>query len=160
MTRPSICGTQRKRIFQRDGNVCCKCGSKTRLEAHHITPVVYGGTDDDENLITLCHSCHRDAPNGPVAFFKWASTSLPPDMDHSKLLTNSCVLLLLIKYGLKDKIPEAKKIVDELYIHMWITFLHRHDDGAEPLTHMMAKMREMCGDRWEAAAMCDDGSPH
>lgn len=30
---------------------------------HHILPRQYGGTDNDENLIVLCTSCHRRLHN-------------------------------------------------------------------------------------------------
>jgi hypothetical protein len=39
--------------------VCGKCGSKNRLEMHHLFPVCLGGTNDDSNLIWLCHNCHE-----------------------------------------------------------------------------------------------------
>lgn len=45
-----------KRIILRDGRQCVTCGNdKMILNVHHINP--YGG-DGDENLITLCQSCH------------------------------------------------------------------------------------------------------
>lgn len=66
---------RRKRILKRDnfrcqsstlltkGKPCCyPDGFKRRsreLHVHHIIPRSEGGTDDDENLITLCHICHR-----------------------------------------------------------------------------------------------------
>lgn len=37
---------------------CELCGSKKVLEAHHIIPVVCGGSDNDENLIAICSACH------------------------------------------------------------------------------------------------------
>jgi len=43
---------------------CANCGveSDTReLDVHHIVPVVAGGTNHSENLITLCIKCHRKA---------------------------------------------------------------------------------------------------
>lgn len=49
----------RKFILDRDNNVCQKCGSHERdLHVHHKVPWRFGGTDDPENLITLCSNCH------------------------------------------------------------------------------------------------------
>lgn len=48
----------RQAVFQRDGFKCCQCGSTEDLHAHHIHPRRYGGTDDMQNLQTLCRGCH------------------------------------------------------------------------------------------------------
>ena len=39
-------------------NVCCKCGSRENIEAHHIIPVWEGGSSEKENLQAICHNCH------------------------------------------------------------------------------------------------------
>lgn len=50
----------RKRRAQKSEHIkqCAFCGSKENLEEHHMIPLSMGGTNDDENLIFLCHSCH------------------------------------------------------------------------------------------------------
>src|SRR6185312_6532838 len=48
----------RQAVFDRDGRKCTVCGSADDLHADHIRPRRYGGTDDPENLQTLCRSCH------------------------------------------------------------------------------------------------------
>lgn len=45
-------------IFERDGNKCLCCGATERLSIDHILPRVLGGTDEPENLQTLCLSCN------------------------------------------------------------------------------------------------------
>jgi len=56
---------QRMRIIQRDGCRCKVCGRAPHnnvditLHIHHIRPWVELGVTDDENLITLCHTCHE-----------------------------------------------------------------------------------------------------
>lgn len=37
----------------------CDRGNSSILETHHIIPQRYGGSDDPENLVTLCPSCHQ-----------------------------------------------------------------------------------------------------
>jgi 5-methylcytosine-specific restriction endonuclease McrA len=50
--------------FEREGWKCTKCGSREKLQAHHIEPISQGVIDLKvvhrvENLITLCAMCHR-----------------------------------------------------------------------------------------------------
>lgn len=62
MTRKAISKSTRFRIFARDGFTCRYCGAQSdtvALEVDHIIPVVEGGTNDDENLITACLTCNR-----------------------------------------------------------------------------------------------------
>ena len=49
------------RIFERDQWHCRApgCSSRRRLEAHHIVFRSQNGSDDPENLVTLCHAHHR-----------------------------------------------------------------------------------------------------
>ena len=57
----------RKRIFERDEYRCRNCGSdgNGQLHIHHIRKRREGGADTDDNLITLCASCHAKAePRG------------------------------------------------------------------------------------------------
>lgn len=49
---------RRDAIFTRDGHACVECGATTSLEVDHIVPMSRGGTDDDENLQTLCKPCN------------------------------------------------------------------------------------------------------
>lgn len=52
--------SKRLNILHRDNYKCQCCGKKnTRLEVHHILYVCHGGTDREDNLITLCESCHK-----------------------------------------------------------------------------------------------------
>jgi len=42
---------------------CVACGEREAdaLEHHHLVPRAAGGSDDEANLITLCHVCHGKA---------------------------------------------------------------------------------------------------
>ena len=46
------------RIFRRDGFCCKICGSIDDLTIDHIIPISKDGSDDDDNLQTLCKSCN------------------------------------------------------------------------------------------------------
>lgn len=56
--RQPIARTVIEFIFDRDGRACLHCGGMDRLTIDHIWPVSRGGTDDVENLQTLCQSCN------------------------------------------------------------------------------------------------------
>ena len=64
----------RRRVFERDGWRCRKCGGAGRLECDHVTPIHRGGAAWDEaNLQALCRTCHirksrleRLHPNWPA----------------------------------------------------------------------------------------------
>ena len=43
----------------RQGQICHRCGRETHLCVHHIIPVSAHGTREQQNLVTLCSSCHR-----------------------------------------------------------------------------------------------------
>lgn len=48
----------KRRVKQRDGFKCVKCGSKDMLEVDHIVPDAEGGSNAMNNLQTLCKDCH------------------------------------------------------------------------------------------------------
>lgn len=45
-------------VFKRDGYKCVACKTDEKLEIEHKIPISRGGTDDLENLETLCKSCN------------------------------------------------------------------------------------------------------
>ena len=48
----------RQQIMRRDGWRCQSCGCMSNLEVHHREFRSHAGSDSEENLITLCVSCH------------------------------------------------------------------------------------------------------
>ena len=63
--------SRREAILHRDNYTCQCCGKKNcRLEVHHIKFRSNGGTDDEENLITLCEDCHKGVHDGTVVLSK------------------------------------------------------------------------------------------
>lgn len=63
--------SHREAIINRDNYTCQICGKKnTRLEVHHIIFRSQGGTDDENNLITLCTDCHRGIHDGKIVLVK------------------------------------------------------------------------------------------
>ena len=63
--------SRREAILHRDNYTCQCCGKKNcRLEVHHVKFKSDGGTDDEENLITLCEDCHKGVHAGTVVLSK------------------------------------------------------------------------------------------
>lgn len=63
--------SRRSAILHRDNYTCQCCGKKNcRLEVHHIKFRSNGGTDDEENLITLCEDCHKGVHAGTIVLNK------------------------------------------------------------------------------------------
>ena len=57
----------RAHALDRDNYTCQICGAKnTRLEVHHIKYRSQGGSDDLDNLITLCKDCHHKLHEGKI----------------------------------------------------------------------------------------------
>ena len=48
----------KRKVAEFWNNECACCRNKDYLEFHHLTPRAEGGTDDYDNLILLCGSCH------------------------------------------------------------------------------------------------------
>lgn len=48
----------RDAVLCRDGWGCARCRAPGFLEIHHIKPRRKGGTDEVNNLVTLCEYCH------------------------------------------------------------------------------------------------------
>jgi 5-methylcytosine-specific restriction endonuclease McrA len=53
-----------RRILERDGWGCQVCGTLRNLQVHHIKFRSRGGSDLEENLITLCVECHAKIHRG------------------------------------------------------------------------------------------------
>ena len=63
--------SRKEAVLNRDSYKCQHCGKKNcRLEVHHITYRSNGGTDDENNLITLCKDCHDSVHKGVITLTK------------------------------------------------------------------------------------------
>jgi 5-methylcytosine-specific restriction protein A len=75
----------RKRVIQRDKHLCQSCLSQGRYtqgnEVDHIKPKAHGGTDDMDNLQTLCHPCHKAKTSGKRDT-SCTAEGIPTDTNH------------------------------------------------------------------------------
>ena len=91
--------SRREAILHRDNYTCQCCGKKNcRLEVHHIKFRRDGGTDDEENLITLCTDCHKGVHAGTVILDK-----KPKKSKNLKYATH----MSIIRSRLLKKYPDA-----------------------------------------------------
>lgn len=61
MIGANISNKVRRRVYGRDGYMCALCDSTDGLQVHHAIKRSEGGSDFEENLITLCWRCHAVA---------------------------------------------------------------------------------------------------
>ncbi len=57
------------KVLNRDNYICQYCKGKkkdSKLEVHHIIYRSNGGSDDEDNLVTLCHTCHSNLHHGKI----------------------------------------------------------------------------------------------
>ena len=91
--------SRRSAILHRDNYTCQCCGKKNcRLEVHHIKFRSNGGTNDEENLITLCEDCHKGVHAGIVVLNK-----KPKKSKNLKYATH----MSIIRSRLLKKYPDA-----------------------------------------------------
>ena len=91
--------SRREAILHRDNYTCQCCGKKNcRLEVHHVKFRCNGGTDDEENLITLCEGCHKGVHAGAVVLNK-----KPKKSKNLKYATH----MSIIRSYLLKKYPDA-----------------------------------------------------
>lgn len=51
---------------ERDYNTCQICGSTHSVEGHHIFDYSMGGAAHMDNIVSLCHDCHRKVHEGRI----------------------------------------------------------------------------------------------
>ena len=57
----NISKATRKAVYRRDGYRCALCDCTETIQVHHVIPRGEGGTNNVQNLITLCGRCHLQA---------------------------------------------------------------------------------------------------
>ncbi len=58
----------RKMVLARDNYMCRVCGNVNSNEVDHIVPVAQGGSNELENLQTLCKTCHSRKTSEETGF--------------------------------------------------------------------------------------------
>lgn len=65
--RPNEHIKAQKKVKDIEGYKCAICRRVTNnSQGHHLIPYSRGGSSDQQNMITMCTSCHRDYHNGKL----------------------------------------------------------------------------------------------
>jgi len=86
----------RYEVLKRDNFTCQLCGRKApevKLEVDHIIPKSAGGTDDPNNLRTVCYACNRG--KGSILSIPGSASSGKSDDSSIEL----AIYKLLLKWG-------------------------------------------------------------
>ena len=59
-----LSASRKLRVRERDGHACVLCGAADNLEIDHIVPYRDGGSNELDNLRTLCRPCHGKRGRG------------------------------------------------------------------------------------------------
>ena len=62
-----LSSSRRQEILERDDWQCVRCDETNGLEVDHDIPTYMGGSDDPENLQTLCSGCHDEKTSEDAA---------------------------------------------------------------------------------------------
>ena len=66
--RKPLSANKRRAVFERDSYRCVACDGFKRLSVDHIIPVSQGGSNDNDNLQTLCGPCNSAKGTKPIPF--------------------------------------------------------------------------------------------
>jgi 5-methylcytosine-specific restriction endonuclease McrA len=78
-----------KRVLERDGWRCQKCGSLKDLQVHHQTHRSRQGNDSLANLVTLCAYCHMEE-HGQLSYSQAAAKQNSAPKRRASVEANSC----------------------------------------------------------------------
>jgi len=79
-----------KRVLERDGWRCQRCGSLENLQVHHRTKRSQQGDDALRNLVTLCAYCHM-AEHGQLGYDERATGVIAKTVKRGRHLLRSAL---------------------------------------------------------------------
>lgn len=84
-------------------DVCWNCGAKetARTQRCHIVPHSLGGSSDPSNMVLLCPSCHKEAPDvdSPSYLWEWIKSNYVPGLLYDTYKTRKAFEIYEKKYG-------------------------------------------------------------
>jgi HNH endonuclease len=135
MSRKPIPPRLRALVLSRDGSRCLMCGASAsdpnvRLEVDHVRAVDDGGTDDLENLATLCQPCNRGKSNLKLKDYRE---------------------LTIVPNALKDDFRSYHddKWDDDEHLHLYLKYVDRR--GIPPTHTSFHRKWTITGTEWETS---------
>jgi 5-methylcytosine-specific restriction endonuclease McrA len=72
-----LAGKEKLNITKKPYSFVSSGNHKGILHVHHKIPISFGGSDESDNLITLCPSCHLKMERRIERWFRMAKKNLP-----------------------------------------------------------------------------------
>ena len=90
---------------------CALCGTTEKLHHHHVIPKAQGGTDDEDNLLTLCYDHH--------AMIHSISPTRFNNMQVLAAIGRKNAMARGVKMGMKPKYEHLYSQITEKYCKEW-----------------------------------------
>jgi len=140
-------------VLDRDGHTCQYCKNKNkdpRMHVHHIQEKSKGGSDQPNNLITLCNTCHDNLHKNKIVLSTKHLKSVKNNLKHA---TQMNVLCSMIKKrfqpnSFKETLGGIAKAVREHFgfpkEHYWDAFFGSFECGNTPEILTNAVLMKKC----------------
>ena len=133
--------------------VCWSCAADDRgVERAHLLARVYGGLDNESNLVLLCRLCHKDQPDyGVATALSWLNRQAYLACEAVWLFGTLPILLRYTASEMTEKNHEWALQCDPSYRDLWgsktelerATFLREmHQYHSQALTRLAEKQAE------------------
>jgi hypothetical protein len=116
-----------------DQVTCCwRCGARS-VERAHIVAASQGGTDDADNLLLLCHTCHMWQPDGATREeqMQWVCRGASW-AEHREALEGACRVAGTSIEDLLEWMASTGR--DEAEFRVWISWAQQMTARADPIT--------------------------
>ena len=92
-------------------NFCVLCGTTEKLHHHHVIPKAQGGTDDEDNFITLCYDHH--------AMIHQIAPTRFNNMQELAAIGRKNAMARGVKMGMKPKYEHLHPQIIKMYCEEW-----------------------------------------
>ena len=143
--RKAVSTRTRFEIFKRDGFRCGYCRrsvSESPLHVDHIKPVVDGGTNEPENLITACEDCNSGKSSIPLEVSRYKVGDPARAKEHAEQLR--------AYMEAQKEVADAKRQATEQLVNLWCETL-----GVDTFHKNLRTLLPKAVDEFGMASVCD-----
>lgn len=112
--RQALSKRLRFEVFKRDGFKCVYCGAPPTggvLHVDHVIPVVEGGTNDPENLVTSCPDCNLGKSGVPLDRHELKQFDPDTALEHAEQLR--------AWVDAQREVVQARRDVEQEMVNIW-----------------------------------------